>query len=236
MGQEWVVYRTENKYFLTHEKSLMLQKKLEQILSKDEYCPNTNGYMVRSLYFDSINQYDLITKIEGAQIRRKIRIRIYDPNDQWCKLEMKQKDGDVQHKISLRITREDAQKLINGEYNVLRQYFDSSSNAVTIYSIMVMGCYKPVTLIEYNRIAYTHFINNTRITFDRNVRSSESCFDIFSPEPLYSCQYDERVILEVKYNDKLLGYVSKTLQACDLNRLAISKYCMGRKSYMEYML
>lgn len=235
MGKEWSVSRTENKYLLSYSEGASLRNKLDRLLQKDRYSDNFRGYMVRSIYFDSLDNHDLQTKIAGTEIRRKVRIRIYDPKSDSCKLELKQKIGDAQHKISIQITKEHAVDLINGRYEVLRSYFNQSENAIKIYSIMVMGCYRPVVLIEYDRIAYTHPVNNTRITFDFKIRSTESFYDITAIKPPYSHMVNDMVILEVKYNGKLLDYISKVLQPYHLNRLSVSKYCMGRNTYIQYI-
>ena len=42
-------------------------------------------------------------------------------------------------------------------------------------------CYRPKTIVEYNRKAFIAKENKIRITFDSRIVSVESCFDLFSP-------------------------------------------------------
>lgn len=234
MSNELSVFRSENKYVLSYTQAVSLQSKLDRVLLRDGHS-GEQGYTVRSLYFDSINHIDFYTKLAGTELRKKIRLRVYSPNDTTCKLEVKQKNGDLQHKISLVITKDDAQELIKGNFGVLTQYFSQSENAVYIYETMTLGCYRPVVLVEYDRAAYTYPRYDTRLTFDMRIRSSESNFDLFAPAPMYTPALRERVVLEVKYNEKLMGFISEILKPYHLSRTAVSKYCMGRKLFYEFI-
>ena len=147
---------------------------------------------------------------------------------------MKEKDGDLQHKISLWISREDAQELMKINYSVLTKYFEESQDAIIIYTTMIMGGYRPVVMVEYDRIAYTYPLFQTRLTIDTNVQSSESNLDLFSENPLYTILMKEEAILEVKYNQKLVRFISDILRQYHLTQCSVSKYCMGRKVFFDF--
>lgn len=227
------VFRNEKKYLMPYSDALSIREKLDGILARDGHS-ETEGYVVRSLYFDSINNIDYKTKLAGVEKRKKIRIRIYSPDAQMCKLELKEKDGDLQHKVSIWIAREDAQELSKMNYSALTKYFEESQDAILIYTKMVMGGYRPVVMVEYDRIAYTYPVYNTRITVDMNVRSSESNLDLFSEEPLYTILMREDVVLEVKYDRKLARFISDILRQYHLTQCSVSKYCMGRKNFSDF--
>lgn len=227
------VFRSENKYLISKEDALALREKLDRVLTRDIHG-ESGGYLVRSLYFDSIENQDFNLKLAGVEIRKKIRIRTYSADADKCKLEVKQKNGDLQHKVSLWITREEAGELTRGNYSVLTRYFDQSPDAVYIYTVMVMGCYRPVVLVEYDRVAYTHPLYSTRITLDMYLRSSETNFDLFSKEPVYTPQMLESHVLEVKYNEKLLVFLSEILKSFHLTKCSVSKYCISRKIFYDF--
>lgn len=227
------VTRTENKYAISYEAGSKLQNNLNKILKRDQYSQE-HSYIVRSLYFDSINNIDYQTKLAGTEKRKKIRIRTYNPKADKCKLEMKKKQGDLQEKISLWITKEDAQKLALRKFEVLKKYFKDAKEAIEIYTTMVLGCYRPVLLIEYDRVAYVCKEFNTRITLDTNIRSTEVNFELFSNHPLYTPILKEQMILEVKYNGHLMGFINDLLKPYSLNRISVSKYCLGRKIQQEF--
>lgn len=84
-----------------------------------------DGYTIRSLYFDSLEDVDWQEKEDGLELRRKIRLRNYGSQSTFAKLEMKQKQGANQKKRSLLLSKEDAQELISGDYSVLLNYPDA---------------------------------------------------------------------------------------------------------------
>ena len=99
---------------------------------------------------------------------------------------------------------------------------------------MQLGLYRPVVMVEYDRLAYFHPLYNTRITFDYNIKSSESNFDLFDKKINYTNIFNDYVILEVKYNKKLLGFISDILKKQKLTMLSISKYCISRKVFYDF--
>lgn len=229
---ELSVYRNEDKYLISYIQAMSLKEKLDCFLKKDAHS-GTGGYVVRSLYFDSIDGRDFFSKIDGNEQRKKIRLRLYNPADSVCKLELKQKNGDLQHKVSVLLDREEARQIISGNMGVLRSHFGHSETALRLYAVMKQGCYRPAALIEYDRFAYTFPQFNTRLTLDMHVRSKEGDMDLFSASPRYVPILNDMVILEVKYNEKLMGFISDILRPYHLTKTSVSKYCWGRKVFYE---
>lgn len=186
-----------------------------------------NGYVIRSLYFDSLYNRDFYEKESGVEKRRKIRLRIYDTNQDFAMLEMKQKDGKNQLKRSLIVSKKDAEQLILGNYSVLLNYKEDF--ATECYSVMNMYLYRPKSIVQYFRKAYVIPENNIRITFDFDVKATESNFDIFSNDLVLNKVLDDtKVILEVKYNNFLLDYIKDVLEMVNKSEISVSKYCLSR--------
>lgn len=162
--------------------------------------------MVRSLYFDTLGNKDFEEKLAGVECRRKMRLRIYSPQSRTALLEMKQKQGSNQLKRSLTISREHAEELMKGHYEVLLEYSDPF--ATECYGVLKTNCYIPKVIVEYKRMAFVFKENDTRITFDSNISASKltgrfleeyaGCFPVIHP----GC-----VVMEVKYNNFLLAYI-----------------------------
>ena len=228
------VNRSENKYLINEVTSMQIEKKLSTIIEKDEHS-NDGGYIVRSLYFDSINNIDFMTKLAGTEVRKKIRIRSYSTEDKFVKLEAKLKNGDLQNKVSVSISREDAKELINCNYSVLLKYFEKSEASKLIYRIMALGCYRPVAMIEYDRMAFTYPYFNTRLTLDKHIRSSETNYNIFDKDIVFTPIFNEMALLEIKYDEHLMKFISKTLQQFNLNKTSFSKYCVGRPNFYNFL-
>lgn len=227
------VLRSELKYWISYRDSLLLQAELDKLLMPDEYSQD-GFYRVKSLYFDSINQIDFTEKLDGAESRKKIRMRIYDEDTQTVKLECKQKTGALQHKESLLINRAEAMQYMEGDYSGLLERPEET--AWRLYSDMTLGCYRPAVIIEYDRCAYRYGEYNTRITIDRNVRSSELCLDLFEREIPWIPTIDDQVILEVKFNEKLIEPIKRILAKYHLTNVSVSKYGSGRPILEQYIV
>lgn len=220
------VIRQEKKYMLSYDQFRVLDKKISCVLNPDKHNGGS-GYRVRSLYFDKTGDGDYNDKINGTEIRRKIRLRVYPPEFNLAMLEIKQKQGDYQKKRSVAITAAEARELCKGEYKCMQNH--SEPFAGECYSIMNTGMYRPKTIVEYQRKAYCVSENKTRITFDYDIKATESSQNLLSPElNMYPVADFYQVILEVKYNGFLLGYVKDLLDNCGKIPVSASKYCLGR--------
>ena len=220
------VLRTEEKYPLNLREAITFAHRFSQVLMPDPYSQN-GSYTVRSLYFDTADDQDFFSKLTEQNLRRKIRLRIYSPDAQTAKLEMKQKEGSRQRKRSLSLSRQDALALIAGQYSILLKY--PNAFAEELFVRMTTECYRPRSIVEYQRRAFMAKENNIRLTFDSDIRATESSMDLFSDHLLLYPVFDlDKVIFEVKYDGFLLGYVSEMISAVNRRSISSSKYCMSR--------
>ena len=145
------VLRTEQKYRLTEKEAARLSGVMSGVLHLDEYSKK-GAYRVRSLYFDTPNDRDFYEKLDGYECRRKIRLRIYDPNAESAKLELKEKQGSLQRKRSLILPRKAAAQICKGDYRPLVE--NGSEFAMELYGRMEQYHYRPKCLVEYSRKAF----------------------------------------------------------------------------------
>lgn len=226
------VFRQEKKFLVSLEQLYKYSNNLSSIMTED---PNNRGegYVIRSLYFDTLDDQDFQEKEDGVELRRKIRLRNYGSETDFAMLEMKQKQGAMQKKRSLRMKREDAQQLLKRNYDVLLNYKEPL--AQECYALMHSRCYLPRTVIEYKRKAFIAKENKIRITFDHHIIGTESNFDIFSSDLILNPILDTYLaVLEVKYNGFLLSYLKDILYECDKSETSVSKYCLGRGISKHY--
>lgn len=218
-------FRHEYKFVIPYEEMLSLRMKLNKLLDIDQ---SYNGYMIRSLYFDSVNDDDYFDKLNGEMERKKIRLRIYDSSGSLIKLELKAKYDYHQLKESLIIDKCDAEELIKGNYSVLLNYKEEV--AKRIYLILMEGYYKPKVIIEYKRIAYKGK-STTRITFDFEIKSSTEVTKFFNKDINYIDTIDRKdIVLEVKFDRLLEPYISVILDKYISRSQSVSKYIMGRNN------
>ena len=220
------VLRQEKKFLINQIQFYKYSRDLEKLMIPD---PNNrgDGYQIRSLYFDSLDDRDYEEKEEGVELRRKIRLRNYGPDNDFAMLEIKQKEGANQKKRSIRFSREDAIRLTEGDYSPLLN--SRESDAREIYTIMNIHCYRPKAVVEYRRMAFIAKENSIRVTFDHHIVGTESNFNIFDRELVQNPVLDPLLaVLEVKYNGFLLSYIKDMLRQCDRSEMSVSKYALSR--------
>ena len=226
------VLRQEKKYLMTVADASRLASRLERVMMADAHNGAT-GYRIRSLYFDTSDDRDFHDKEDGLELRRKIRLRIYDPGAEFAMLEMKQKEGAYQKKRSLRVSRADARRLIRGDYEPLLSYGEPF--VAECYGLMHCLCYRPKAVVEYRRRAYIARENRIRVTLDAEIIATESCYDIFAPDLLQYPVLDPfHTVLEVKYNGFLLSYIKDLVNTTYCSELSVSKYCLSRSVGLHY--
>ena len=220
------VNRTEHKFFINQQEKLLAAEKLAQIMPLDPHCSGGRSYEIRSLYFDTVTDRCCTEKEDGLLVHEKIRIRIYGTDDSVIKLESKRKVGSAQTKQTMLITRPVMEALCAGNYQVLLGLSDPLAGY--FYQKLSRGML-PRTIIQYQRLSFNLDTNNTRITFDYDIRATEACTDLFQ-QPLMAHPIfpSNQVILEVKFNNFLLGYIKNALRCLHVSPSSYSKYLNGR--------
>ncbi len=222
------VYRHEVKFLMSQAEYIQIKSLLHPLVQKDAYSKDNEDYYIRSLYFDTINNYDYNSKIDGLSERKKIRMRIYDTNTDIVKLEVKNKENNYSYKETVSIIKEDAIAVINGDYRRLLKYENEIANKV--YHSFIVNGYTPKLLVDYNREAYFMPIENIRLTFDKKIRTcnSKELFD--NTLPMFAVMPENTIVLEVKYDKYIPDYISRILSAVTMQNMSISKYCMSRET------
>lgn len=224
------VFRKEIKYVIPLEFFFQLQKQLDEIMKRDIYGEN-GTYKVRSQYYDSLMNQDLQDNLSGVMEKRKIRLRVYSPEDERVKLEYKCKSGSDGVKYSLSISREETLQMEEGRYEFLLDRQEPL--AQQLYHRLLCGGYQPKSLIEYDRTAFAYPVSDVRITFDYRVRAAASPYGILEKEPFFSPVSDaDSGVLEVKYNDFLPAHIKNIIKDVDNQAEASSKYSRARLAYL----
>ena len=219
-------YRVENKYLVSDQDILVLQGRLQGIMSPDSHQKD-GCYTIRSLYFDDAWDRCMEENEAGIDQRQKFRIRIYDPQSDVIHLEIKEKNRGLTKKIACSLSREEADKIIDGK---LPFCLDSRKPLNLLQLRARDALMRPKAIIAYERTAFVSPIGNVRITFDRNIMASRSCGNLFQqtvPEMTPVLPTGMHV-LEVKYDEFLPDYIANTIELGNLQRIAFSKYYLGR--------
>lgn len=220
------VYRKEIKYVITQNLFLRMQRLLDGVLERDCHCRN-GDYTVRSQYYDSLTDNDLRDNLAGVYEKRKIRVRIYTPQDQTAKLEYKCKNGSDGIKHSLAIRRVEAQRMQQHDCDFLLERDEPL--AMHLYAKMMQQVYIPKTIVEYDRIAYVYPVSDVRITYDRNLRGTRNPYGLYEKHPGFVPLLEPgKGVLEIKYNDFLPAALKPLLADLDAIAEGYSKYSVAR--------
>lgn len=205
------VKRQEIKYQISLLEYKKLEKSLQACMCQDEYAGEDGTYSVRSLYFDTPFEKDRMDVLRGGEKRHKIRLRIYSPDDETAKLELKAKEGRFQKKTSLAVTREEAEELMQGKFECLRKR--NTETAEYLYMELIKGMYRPRVMMEYQRAAYYIPFKEIRVTFDWNAAANRTNMDLFSKNICWTPLRPSSVgVLEVKFNGYLFSYIQNILE------------------------
>lgn len=222
-------YRHELKYYINYRDYVLLKNSLKAILPLDRYSGENGDYHIRSLYFDDVYETALAEKVAGSDVRSKYRIRIYNFNDGVIKFEKKIKNGQFIAKETIKLSRDDCERLVAGDFTALEGRKEPL--AAEIYLQMKNNCLAPRVIVDYRREAYISPIENVRITFDKDLKAGLWITDIFNEDAPTMPVFDTgMMVLEVKFNKYLPPYIKAIINNVNTaQRSAISKYVLCRR-------
>lgn len=217
-------YRHEYKYLISRADAELLKLRLPHIMERDTHAEG-GGYTIRSLYFDDFSNSAYYEKVDGLADRAKYRIRFYDYDSSLIKLEKKEKKGSLTRKTAQTITKRDARAL---EYAMTEGCPDTPEGLTAELRLAcVSRGLRPRILVDYDRTPFVCRDGNTRITLDENLRTRPYIPHLFaSPRAMIPVIDPDQVILEVKFDDFLPGYLASALADIPKAPMAISKFAL----------
>lgn len=199
------------------------RKKAVSFVQRDKNLKGGREYLIRSLYFDNLYEKVLKEKLSGTAVRDKFRIRYYDFDTAFIRLEKKSKRYAVGHKYQCRLTAEEVQKIIDGNTAWMEE--DERPLVRELFLKMKLELFRPSVIVDYCREPFTYAPGNVRITFDRDICSCKDVKAFFRKDaPTVPILSDGRCIMEVKYDDFLPDVVSRTILTTKNREQAFSKF------------
>ncbi len=227
MADRKEVYRYEWKFLISLPEAELLRRRLMCVLHPDPHAGPDGGYDIRSLYFDDWRSSAYEQKMMGVYARKKWRIRVYNCSDRVISLERKRKRGNYIYKESARLTREEYEMILAGEYGFLLRRDNNLCGE--FYTECVSELLRPEVIVDYHRIPLIQREGTVRITFDSDVRAALGGFQIFDPDlPVISAIDPDVLVLEVKYTEFLPQLVQQLLPPRAREFVAFSKYTACR--------
>lgn len=225
-------YRNEHKYVSPEYMLSSLQARVASIMERDSHTGISGQYDIRSVYFDDMYRTCYFENEDGTDPREKFRIRIYNCSRDRISLELKQKEHGMCRKSSCPVPLAVCEQILGGQI--------PECTAETPYLLkklimqMRMRALRPCVIVAYERVPFVYAAGNVRVTFDRNIRSSDrtgSFFDRSCPfRPVLSCGMN---MMEVKFDEFLPDFINEALQTGALQWTSFSKYYLCRKYSMR---
>ena len=224
-------YRHEIKYVIDRLQMEQLDRRLSAVMVSDSHARPDGTYEIRSLYFDNAQDKALKEKAQGLPRREKFRLRYYNRDPDYIRLEKKSKLNRLTDKQSCLITKEDCARLLAGDIAFLGAAEQELMRE--LYAKIRLQGLRPTAVVDYTRKTFVCPIADTRITLDYNIRTGIRALDFLNPTlPTVPCSAVEDAqicILEVKYNAFLPGHIASLLQMPDCRTSPFSKYEISRR-------
>ena len=217
-------FRHEIKHEINLSDMMIIRSRLKAVAYPDPHTID-GKYVIRSVYFDNLEDKALREKINGVSRREKFRIRYYNGDTSVIHLEKKTKINNLGNKQSVPLTREQAQSIADGD---LKFMLDSKYPLVReLYSKMTLQGLKPKTIVDYTREPFVFPAGNVRVTLDYNIRSGMQCTDFLNPDCV-TVPVSDSIILEVKWDAFLPDIIRDAVSLADRCEWAFSKYAACR--------
>ena len=220
-------YRHELKFKISNNAAEILKQKLSLVLDTDSNAYYEDGsYLIKSLYFDNLDSDSYYEKMDGVLYRKKYRIRIYNDDDSFIRLEKKMKHNNFTAKEQMLISKDIYSKILKGRINEID---DAKGLLLEFLNDVKTKGLIPSVVVIYHRKAFIYPISEVRITFDSNIQSGLYNYDLFNSDaPVYNVDEKGKQVLEVKFNEVLPLHIANILNDIPACREAVSKFALCR--------
>ena len=217
--------RYEYKYLISAAGAEIVRSRLSAVLQPDPFAGSDGTYRITSLYFDDRFDRALEEKRDGVRDRFKFRIRYYNDDPAFIRLEKKAKHGAISEKLGVLISRETADRLLTDPFSV-----ESDDPVLSEFVIRLrQERYAPVAFVDYRRRTFCYPVNDVRITIDSVVSGSRFGGSLFSPDRVRIPVLPQgESVLEIKFDRALPPHLRELLLDVPKTATAFSKFALCR--------
>ena len=224
--------RFELKYRVSEAKAQQIRFFVQNYLPCDSYgiTQPDLSYRVNSLYLDSNELKTFRDTINGDRNRFKLRIRYYDYEDSPVFFEIKRRHNTVIRKKRARIHRWAVKELLADHFPTMDHLVNKTAEQREVLDefsyLQNLLTAKPTMQVSYKREAYEPVESNAvRITFDREVKSSEVLGGHnLVDNPGHFMAFGDDVILELKFTDRFPNWLQELTEYFHLRQESAAKY------------
>ena len=224
-------FRHEYKYMIDAKQEAILKIRSMGVMRRDSHARADGSYLIRSAYFDDIDDSCLADNLAGTDPRSKFRIRYYNHDTGWIFLEKKSKIRGMCLKDSCPLTLEECDIFLRGGVPEITEDMPEGKRA--LFTEVRLRGLVPKVIVTYKRTPFIYDAGNVRVTFDSEITSSLELDRFLTGDyvqrPVLPCGHS---ILEVKWDEVMPRHLKDILQLEGLNWTAFSKYFMCRMHHL----
>ena len=233
--------RFELKYLVPLKQAEAVKASIRKYMRPDTYGNKDGRYAIANLYYDSPDFRCYWEKEHGIKNRRKLRIRHYDTEDVLTEntpvfLEIKQRIDRVTQKRRAVLPYMDALRFCNN-----RQVPDHSAQDQAVIDEIYVMLWRyqliPTIIVRYDRQAFIGLIYDAgmRVTFDTKLTFQAHPLHLHEKRSVLPFLSPDRVIMEIKVNERMPLWLTELIAAQNLNLFRISKYCWSIDAAWEML-
>ncbi len=223
--------RFELKYLVPLKTAYVFRQALRAFLTPDDHGDNGGRYALASLYYDGPDLRFYHEKLDGINVRRKLRIRRYESSEPLTEttlvfVEIKQRVNRVTQKRRIVLPYRAALRLCNER--IIPAHAPQDARVLNEIEWMLWQYnLRPVSIVRYARQAFigSAYDPGLRVTFDTDLTFQVRHLQLDerpAGQPLFPTGW---AIIEIKVNERMPYWLTELVAAHNLNLVRVSKYC-----------
>ena len=202
-------FRNEWKTIISRADVMTIDHRLSAVTMQDFHA-SSGYYVVHCLYFGDI--YDNMPEINKAGSGKNssvFRIRYYDDNLSYIKLEKKYESNGTSVIEDCEVTKEFVEVILNGNFSeIVRDPMGRTGDELDpliqeFYWNVIGKGMRPAVSVSYYRKPYLYSYGKVRVTIDYNFRSDRDVSGFLDPISYEDTESDNRYYLKVKWGNYL---------------------------------
>lgn len=225
--------RYELKYMVHASRYHAFVRDLLNFMSPDPHGDGDGFYRITSLYYDGPTLQCYRAKVDGLDIRQKVRLRVYPGSDHTtvtsgC-VEIKNRFNRTVKKERLFLPLDRAHQLLRGDsLEGLTNPQDLATAAHVQYLIRSMAL-RPMCIVSYRRQAFvgSRYESKMRLTFDMDLTGRVHALDV--TEQVHNHRFIplDWLVMEVKVDERIPSWTTALLAKHECVAMRVSKYCLA---------
>jgi SPX domain protein involved in polyphosphate accumulation len=233
--------RQEIKYMIDRTTRTALARDLAAFMRPDAHAGGEEGYLVRSLYFDTAEYMAYHEKLAGMAVRHKLRIRAYGENPSQSpvvRFEVKSRYLSFIKKITVDIPSADYNEVelaLKRRMLPPARLLNDAGVSKEFFRLQRQYNMEPKVIVQYRRQAFERReTSRVRVSFDDELMATRHLDLLSHLRGARALLRPGHCIFEIKVDDIMPYWMHMLISKYDLQNRAISKYCYAVRSEARF--